>query len=230
MERSLLIVGATGLVGGFCVEQALRDDAFSRVTVIGRRPLPSSLASRDSSGKLIEHVFDLEDIEAHEQHVAADAIICALGTTRRAAGSKEQFERVDREYPRRIARVGKAQGVRHFLLVSAIGADSSSRFFYNRVKGRVEEDVRAVGFHRYTIVRPSVLLGDRPASRPGERIAGWLSRLLPEPYRGVHAEAVARVLVLEARAWRPGERVFESRELQREGNRLHTPNPHATSL
>lgn len=214
---SLLIAGATGLVGSHCLKHALRDPSIGRVVVISRRELPPELASDDTEGKLEQHIFGFDDLGAHREAIRADAIICALGTTIKKAGTKEQFRRVDHDYPVALARMGKANGARHFLLVSAIGANASSRIFYNRIKGEVEEDIRRVGYRRLTIVRPSVLLGSRTESRPGEAVAQWLARYIPGRYRAVSAEAVAAVLVEEAGEERPGERVMESQEIRRRG-------------
>ena len=102
---------------------------------------------------------------------AVDVVISVLGTTIKAAGSKERFRAVDHDIPLTAARMAARKGARHFLIVSSIGADTSSRFFYLRVKGELEDALRSLGFRSVTIVRPSILLGDRAETRFGEEVA-----------------------------------------------------------
>jgi uncharacterized protein YbjT (DUF2867 family) len=100
-----------------------------------------------------------------------DHVFCALGTTMRQAGSEAAFRLVDFDYPVALARATLSRGARHFLLVTAVGASTSSRFFYNRVKGEVEAAIIALGFRSLTIARPSLLLGG-PRQLPLGRAGG----------------------------------------------------------
>ena len=217
--RSALLLGATGLVGGHVLELLLDDPATRRVVVLARRP------SGRAHPKLEERIGPLEGMEAHAADFAADAVFCCLGTTIRAAGSREAFRRVDHGYPVAAARLAAARGAGAFLLVSAAGADARSRIFYNQVKGEAERDVAASGVPRVVILRPSLLLGHRDENRPGEAIAQKLlprlSPLLVGPlrrYRAIDARAVARAMVrLGAGAGAPGVRIVESDEIQEIG-------------
>jgi uncharacterized protein YbjT (DUF2867 family) len=215
--RSVLLVGATGLVGGECLRLLAGDPAFDRVVVLARRAAPpdspSGAAGAAGAGGVDWHVVDFERLDHHADLFAVDAVICALGTTIRQAGSRERFRRVDHDYPVAVARLARERGARHFLLVSSVGADAGSRVFYSRVKGEVEASVSGLGYPSLTIVRPSLLLGDRPGFRLGERVAGKLSFLAPRKYRPVEASAVAATLVGAAREDRAGRRVIESREM-----------------
>jgi uncharacterized protein YbjT (DUF2867 family) len=149
-----------------------------------------------------------------------DSVICTLGTTIRKAGSQEAFRRVDHDYPLMVAQLTRQHGARAFALNSATGADPASRFFYNRVKGEVEEAIRQVGFPSLTIVRPALIGGDRDEFRPAEFAAMRLLRLaeplLPRRYRVVPHERIASVL-LEAAVTAPrGEHIIESDAIIRE--------------
>jgi uncharacterized protein YbjT (DUF2867 family) len=204
---ALAIVGVTGLVGGECLRQALADPCVTRVVALARRPLAAP-ALGDS--KLEAHVVDLDRPETYAAFLTVDAVLCALGTTIRVAGSQAAFRRVDHDYPLAVARAALERGARHFLLVSALGADAGSRVFYNRVKGEVERDLQALGYPSLTIARPSLLVGQRPELRLGEEVLKRLGFLLPRAYKPVAASVVAGALLAAAREEQPGTRVLES--------------------
>jgi uncharacterized protein YbjT (DUF2867 family) len=157
---------------------------------------------------------DFDRLDAHRDALVADQLICALGTTIKVAGSRERFRLVDRDYPLALARLGLEQGVRHFLLVSALGADAHSRVFYNRVKGELEDALAALPLRSLSIVRPSLLLGRRAEFRLGEQVLKRLAFLVPGKYGPVHARDVAAALVRLAKEDAPGRRIVESAELR----------------
>ncbi len=106
------------------------------------------LASEETL-KIIEVDFDaLDQYQPGISALAPNALICALGTTIRKAGSKDAFARVDRDYMAAFAALGRAAGASHFGLVSAVGADARSSNFYLRTKGEAEAAVRACGYLR----------------------------------------------------------------------------------
>lgn len=191
------------------MELLLREAECRRVVALARRPLPNVDPAR-----LQCVVVDFEHLDRAADHFTVDAIICALGTTMRQAGSRERFRRVDFDYPLEAARVGRARGVAHYLLVSALGADSRSRVFYNRVKGELEEALASQGYPSLTIVRPSLLLGARREFRLGEALAKRLAFLAPASIRPVSARAVAAALVASAMNPAPGRTVIESAEIR----------------
>jgi uncharacterized protein YbjT (DUF2867 family) len=205
--NSVAILGATGLVGSECVRQFAESRDFARVVALARRPLASAIARVE--GKVID--FERLDDAAEQFHVSH--IVCALGTTMKKAGSQEQFRRVDQEYTLAAARLGVREGVRHFLLVSALGANARSRVFYSRVKGEVEDAIRALPYRSVTIVRPSLLLGERTEVRLGESIGKLFAGVVPRRYKPVHARAVARTLVQAAVEDTPGVRIIESKDI-----------------
>jgi uncharacterized protein YbjT (DUF2867 family) len=217
------LVGATGLTGRDTLRELLASEEVARVVAWVRRPTGTSHA------KLSERVVDFERLEAAFASARApgrasipapeevvDAAICCLGTTIKAAGSKERFRRVDHDYVLAFARAAKMAGARTFVVVTALGADSSSAFFYNRVKGDVEEDLTSLAFDSLVIARPSLLVGERSESRLGEQLMGPIARFLPARYRAITSACVARALVRLALA-PPGKsprRVVLSDELQ----------------
>ena len=131
MGKTALLVGATGLVGGFVLEQLLEDAYYDSVVVLSRKSLQLQHA------KLKEVLVNFDQLENYTNDIKADVVFCCLGTTIKAAGSQEAFKKVDFEYPLRVAEIAKQNGASAFLIVTALGAAKSSIIFYNRVKGEV---------------------------------------------------------------------------------------------
>lgn len=206
-NKTLLIAGATGLVGGHALRMALGDARVAQVIAPTRRALPAH-------PRLSNPVVDFDRLPVDADWWAVDAVVCALGTTMAKAGSQAAFRKVDLELPLRVARLCRERGARAFALNSALGADPASRVFYSRVKGELEVALREVGFESLTLVRPGLIGGERQESRPTERISIWLGTtlapLLPRRYRIVPAPAIARCLLDAALAARPGVAVVAS--------------------
>jgi uncharacterized protein YbjT (DUF2867 family) len=207
--KSILVAGATGLVGRECVDLLLANPAFSRIVALVRRSLPVEI----ESGRLKIEKVDFDRLDDRPEVFGVEFILCALGTTMRQAGSESAFRVVDFDYPLGIAKVGFARGARHFLLVSSAGANPASGIFYLRVKGELEKAITEIGFRSVTIVRPSVLTGDRPEKRIGEGIARRFAFLAPARFRPVSATRAAASLVRAASEDAPGIRIIENRDL-----------------
>ena len=189
----VLILGATGLVGRNALAQALARSEVTKVIAPTRKPLPK----RD---KLMNPVApELELLLPEVASWGADAAICATGTTIKKAGSKEAFRSVDHDLPLSFARLVHQAGTQSFALVSAIGASVDSSFFYARVKGELERDVREIGFRSLTILRPSIIEGERNEVRLAESLVLKLSHLLapvlPKRLLVNPASKIAEVLV-----------------------------------
>ncbi len=131
----------------------------------------------------------------------AETAVCCLGTTIKTAGSQAAFRAVDYEAVIAFARLAKRVGVQHFIVVSAVGASSTSASFYSRVKGEMEAALQAMNFATLSIVQPSLLLGERAEQRLGERIGQVVSLPLApllmgplSPYRPIHGADVAKAM------------------------------------
>ena len=211
----LLLVGASGEVGRAVLARALADRRAAEVVALTRRPLPAAT-------RLKNIVVDFDRLPERAEWWAVDAVVCTLGTTLRAAGSREAFVAVDRDLPLRIARLARAAGATRFGLNSSLGADARSGNFYLRTKGEAEEAIRQLGYPGYVILRPSLIDADRAESRPGERLALTFARslapLIPRRWRAVTPDSIARALLDGVLAVSPTLRVVESGELHAFGD------------
>ena len=206
----LLLAGATGLVGRHVLRLALADARVTTVVALARKPLPAH-------PKLIAPFVDFDALAPDATWWRADAVICALGTTMKVAGSQAAFRQVDFDYPLRVARLARAAGTPAYVLNSATGANASSRFFYNRIKGELEHALSTLGFTSLTHVRPGLIGGQRDTVRAGEAalafVLGALAPVLPARWRINPAERIAQVLLEAALLATPGVRVITSDHL-----------------
>jgi uncharacterized protein YbjT (DUF2867 family) len=206
--KSLLILGATGLVGARLLAAALADPAIKRIVAPTRRPLPAQ-------AKLENPIVDFDALPVAASWWKADAVVCALGTTMKQAGSAAAFRQVDHDYVLAAAAAAQAAGTTVFVLNSSLGASVLAPSLYLRVKGEIERDVGKLGFASITSVRPSLLDGGqrpdwRPAETVGLLVAGLFKPLIPRRYRPVSTAAVAACMLKAAAQARPGQEVIES--------------------
>ncbi len=197
-DRTLVLAGATGLVGAAALEAALAQGwRVAALLRAGRRlPVRQNLET-------ISCDFDaLDALAPRLAALAPTAFVCALGTTIRTAGSQAAFARVDRDYVAAFAALGVASGATRFALVSSVGADAGSSNFYLRTKGEAEQAARTAGYAHVEIARPSFLMGARAENRIGERLAIPFARALSpllagrlSIYRPIFAETVGRALI-----------------------------------
>ena len=190
MEKTALVIGATGLVGAELVSQLLADGAYGRVIAFTRRDTGLE------HDKLTTHIIDFDDRDAWAPLVRGHVLFSTLGTTAKVAGSKEAQFRIDHDYQLWFAEAARDNGVESLVLVSAMGADANSVVFYSRMKGQLERAVRALEIPRTVILQPGMLDGPRKEKRPAERLALGVMRnmpawALPPAARPVHARIVA---------------------------------------
>ena len=194
--KSAILFGATGLIGGFVLEQLLLDKRYHKVVILNRRRLDIT------HNKLEQQVVDFDNLLSFKSQVEADHLYCCLGTTITKAGSKEEFIKIDHDLPLRIAKFANENGVHYFALVSSVGASAASSNFYANTKGLLEENVKEQFQRKIGIFRPSLLLGEREETRTAERIG---QRVLPllnpilmgslKKYKAIKAETVAKAMI-----------------------------------
>lgn len=192
--KTAIILGATGLVGKALLKQLLIDPNFSEVKVFVRR----STTLADS--KLTEYFIDFDAPGNWSNLIYGDVLFSAFGTTLGTAGSKEKQYKIDYTYQYQMAKIAAANGVKEYVLVSAAGASTRSPFFYPRMKGELDRDVQNVGFKYVSLIKPSVLQGERNEIRGGEKFAiKWGNRLKNVPiikrYRPIKDVTVAKAMI-----------------------------------
>lgn len=208
---SILLLGATGLVGKEVLRQALADPRITRIVAPTRRALSQTHA------KLENPIVDFDALPADAAWWGCDGAICTLGTTMKRAGSREAFRKVDYDYVLAGATLAKRHGVKAFALVTALGANPNARFFYPHVKGEIEQAMAALDFASLTILRPNFIGGERSERRVAERaflaVLGVINPILPRGMKLNPAPVIARRLIEAALGAPPGRHVVSSGEL-----------------
>ena len=215
------LIGGTGLTGSFLVRYLLADPAITKVISISRKSL--KISDVKLTEVLISDLAELPSLESQirtESKLGGDLYFCCLGTTIKAAGSKENFEKVDHDAVVAFAKIAKAHDAKSFTLVSAMGANANSMFFYNRVKGQTENNVQVLGFRSLIIFRPALLVGPRREVRLAEKIAAKtlvpLSRLLPARTRKsliTDAATLARHMLAQGQAAPSGVHIIKAKDI-----------------
>ncbi|GAB3508193.1 oxidoreductase [Emticicia fontis] len=209
--KTALIVGATGLIGGHLTQKILNHPSYSKVKVLVRKPLNLQ------HPRLEQIIINFDDFDKFL--VTADDVFCCLGTTMKQAGSKEAFYKVDFIYPIEIAKAALENGAKQYMIVTAMGADAKSLFYYNRVKGDIEKALSDLHYSTLLIFRPSLLLGERNDSRAGEGFAtiimNTFSFLIPKRYKAIKGETVANAMLDAAQKGIKGREIFESADMQK---------------
>ena len=211
---NVIVIGATGLVGLELLKQLNELESCIKITAIVRH---ENLELKNLS-KVQQFILD-DFLLLNDQDVSgfSHAFSC-LGTTLKKAGSKEQFYQTDFEINAHFADLLELKET-HFILVSSIGADQYSKIFYNRVKGELEQHILQLGLYKTSIIRPSLLLGNREEKRNMEvmaqKVYGAISKYIPKTfkYKPIAAEQVAKAMLYVAEHQSESIRVYESSEI-----------------
>jgi len=212
MEKTALIIGATGLVGCALLEQLVEAKHSCKIITLTRRPL------EHHSSNVINHVVDFESLDDHALLFKGDMLFSCLGSTLKQAGSIAAQRKVDLDYQLKAAQLAADNGVEHYLLVSSSGANAQSKSAYFNMKGELEAQVRALGFKRISIFQPSLLVGDRNEFRLAEKLGAWLLPCICwllglQRFRPISGEQVARKMCLISSQPGPEHAVFSLDEV-----------------
>lgn len=221
-KKTVLIFGASGLVGGHLLKLLLNCEAYDVVRSFGRRELPIQ------HPKLKQYVIDMDNPRSFESMVTGNDLFICLGTTMAKAGSKEAFYKVDYTYCYEIAKIASHQKVNQLLIVTAAGSDPDSMFFYSQVKGELERDLKKLKFWGLHIFQPSLLIGDREERRFGESVAAFIGKGIKfisgdllKKYTPIEGRQVAAAMIQAANKLRSGTFVYTSDELKDMSSEYH---------
>jgi uncharacterized protein YbjT (DUF2867 family) len=195
MTKKAIIVGASGLIGSKLLGILLVQPEYGEVLSISRKKIKSA------NTKLTQLIVDFERLDRFSESIKGDVLFCCLGTTKKQTPIEAEYREIDHDYPVELAEIALKNGVDQYHLVSAIGANSESSHFYNKLKGDTENDIKKVGLKSLHIYQPSVLIGHRKNVRPMERMAVWIMKIIGplmlgklKRYRAIKAEDVAKAM------------------------------------
>lgn len=196
MPKTAIILGATGLTGGILLKNLIRDASYEKIILFSRSK------TQENSPKIEEHLIDLFELGKHREKFKADVVFCCVGTTKKKTPNKEIYRKVDYGIPVTAAKLCKENKIEKFLVISALGADANSRFFYNKVKGEMEKSILQQGIKNIFIFQPSLIAGDREEKRPLESIGKQFMKLANllmfgplKKYQSIHPKTIARAMI-----------------------------------
>jgi uncharacterized protein YbjT (DUF2867 family) len=220
MSRTAALIGATGLIGGHILELLMKDNDYSKIKTIGRRPLEVPVNT-----KVEQIIVDFEDQKALGHAIAgSDVVFSAIGTTnKQVKGDKNAYRKVDYDIPVNAAKAAAKYGVYSFAMVSAIGANAANNNnFYIKLKGVVEEAVSKEQIPQIIITRPSLLMGKRKEYRFTEKafqavmpafaalfFGGW------RKYKPIEGEDVAKAMINAVAGGKKGIFIYDYDDMKK---------------
>lgn len=158
-----IIIGATGATGTALIEQLINEPNFTKVVVFSRT------SPNIKNEKLVVKIVDFNNIDHWKNDIQGDVLFSAMGTTLKEAGSKLNQQKVDFTYQYNVAVAAANNKVKKLILVSSIGANSSSIFFYPKIKGQLEDAVKPLKFNTIYILQPPFLIRQKEKMRSNEK-------------------------------------------------------------
>ena len=217
--KTAIVVGSTGLIGLQLLQLLLASDDYNKVIAFTKRDMGLK------HPKLTQHIIDFDKPETYKELVVGDDFFCTIGTTIKNAGSQQAFRKVDFEYPKQFARFALLNKVKHYLIISSLGADAKSGNFYLKTKGEIQDLLKDCNFESVSVLQPSLLLGDRTEFRLGEKVGAFFMKMLPflfigsfKKYKPIEGKTVAKALLKIAQKNNKGFKIYESNVIQEIGN------------
>ncbi len=211
MAKKAIIAGASGLIGSSLLNILLREPGFDEVLILVRKELSIE------HSKLKQLVVDFDKLSAYSSSITGDVIFSCLGSTRKKTPDLTIYRKIDHDYPLEIANIGKQNGIKQYHLVSSMGANAASSNFYTKMKGEIEDDLKAVGIESLFIYRPALLIGERKERRPLEKTLFVLAKLIDplligslKKYRSIPAATVAMAMYKQSLKKQEGIFIYPS--------------------
>lgn len=195
-QKKAIVLGATGLVGNYLLHYLLQDERYGHVLVFSRRALAVT------HPKLKVVITNLLELPSQADAFLADEVFCCIGTTKAKTPDLESYRKIDLGIPLAAAQLCQQNGIPTLIVVSAMGANSNSRFFYNKIKGQMEETVGKQGIAKLHFVRPSLIGGQRAESRFAEDFGKFVFKALGflmlgpfKHYRAILPQTIAKAML-----------------------------------
>ncbi|SHG28513.1 Uncharacterized conserved protein YbjT, contains NAD(P)-binding and DUF2867 domains [Salegentibacter echinorum] len=196
MPKTAIILGATGLTGGLLLHNLLEDDRYEKIKLFSRKSVEIN------HPKIEEHLVDLLKLKEEKDKFTADEVFCCIGTTKSKTPDEKKYSSIDRGIPIAAAKLCKENNIDTFSVVSALGANPKSRMFYNRTKGKMEDEVLAQEIKNTYILQPSLITGERKENRSSEKVGKIMLNFLNpfflgtlRKYKSISAESIAEAMV-----------------------------------
>lgn len=201
MKKTAIILGASGLTGGLLLEKLIVDDRYESIKLFSRSSI------KGLPNKVKQYIGDLLELEQFKNDFTGDEVYCCIGTTAKKTPDKSLYRNIDYGIPVAAAKLAKANGINTFLVISAMGANKKSSVFYNRTKGEMEQEVLNQAIPRTSILRPSLIGGERNEQRLLEKIGLVVFKVIQplfigplKKYRIINADSIAQAMLNLANA------------------------------
>lgn len=213
MKKAILF-GASGFIGSQLLQALLIDAEYEQVIIVVRKPL------QVTHQKLKILIGDFDSLPQLKNDIIGNEIFIALGTTKKNTPDQNKYYEVDHDYPVLAAKMAKENGAESVFIVTAVGANASSRIFYTKTKGETERDIIALDFKHTHIFQPSMIMGNRKENRAGEKIFikifSFISPLLVgklSKYKGIHGKDVAMAMLNAAKSQTGKVKIYQWSEM-----------------
>ncbi|MDA9284555.1 NAD(P)H-binding protein [Flavobacteriaceae bacterium] len=212
--KQVTLFGATGLIGSYLLEFLLKDSETHLINVVGRNPFHLQ------HDKINNIVIDFQDLSSISDSVTgSEVVFVSIGTTMSKVNrDKQKYKSVDFDIIFNVANACKQKNISQLIYVSSLGANSNSSNFYLRLKGEIEEAVAELNLTSTSVFRPSVLLGKRNESRPGEKLLQFamplLDFMIPSNSKAIKAKDVAKSMFNTSKNYKSGVRIYHYNEIK----------------
>lgn len=220
MKKTAILLGASGLTGGYVLEKLIDDERYDTIKLFSRSKLDGQ------PNKVKQFIGDLLELEQFEKDFTAHELYCCIGTTKSKTPDKTLYKKIDYGVPVSAAKLAKANAIETFVVISSMGADETSGAFYTRTKGEMERDVQQQNIANTFILRPALIGGDRNEKRSLEKIALMLFKVIQplligplKKYRIIHAETIAQAMILLANTTIQKDIIITSDQIQTLGTK-----------
>jgi len=215
MANKAIIAGSTGLIGSKLLQILLRESFYDEVLILVRKKIDLD------HKKLTQLVVNFDQLDSYADALTGHALFSCLGTTNAKTPDKTVYRHIDHDYPVHLAQLALKNGIGQYHLVSSIGADTGSSFFYTKTKGETEVDIRQLGLPGLYIYRPSMLTGNRQEKRSMEKALIAFYKIIDpllfgswKKYSSIAAETVAMAMYKQSTKNNTGTFIYESDQIK----------------